>query len=240
MVRSRAIPPAEELLAALEEAGHTDAPREGPNDAMLRGLLDMALFVAEHKKRVSFEGFRWSDPCFASIDAKVTLRFAYAELVTDIPTTLAANLERVKDGRTLLAIDAHATNAREFDLSHPLYGEVTLFQWPAKPPQSADPRIDAARERGWVKTLKDHNLLPGRGIVVLDEHQGILLRGDATRDLVGLLVLMPSGHTNLWWNPFVREDANDPDLQYWLAWGPGTAPASGWRHVFEAERNDDV
>jgi len=99
--------------------------------------------------------------------------------------------------------------------------------------QPADPRIDAAREAGWTPTLKAHNLLPGRGIVVLDEHQGLLLRDERFADVLGLLVLFENGQTELWLNPFAR--SADPELQHWRAWGPGTGPASGWRERFFAE-----
>ena len=239
VVRHRPLPPLEELLAGLAGAGVADAPTEGPDPEMLRGLLDMALFLAEHKKRVSFAGFRWDDPRFAVTDARAEVQVAYATLAGDtrdaLRLTLEANLPRVAGGRTLLALDAHATRAREFELGHALFGGVTLFAWPTKPPEPADPRIDAAREKGWAKVLKEHNLLPGRGIVVLDEHQGLLLRDARFEELLGVLLLLPDGHTTLWWNPFVRADRNDPEMQFWLTWGAGTGPASGWREVFRAE-----
>lgn len=223
------MPPVEQLL---EELALDDAPRDAPDPFALQGLLDMAAYVADHKKRVAFPAFTWADPRFVSTDAKVTLTFAYAELVTDAATTLAANLDRLGE-RTLLALDARRSRAREFDLGHALYGEPTLFQFPAKPAEPADPRIDAAREAGWTPTLKAHNLLPGRGIVVLDEHQGLLLRDERFRDVLGLLVLFEDGQTELWWNPFAR--SADADLQHWRAWGPGTGPASGWKERFYAE-----
>lgn len=217
----------------------TDAPRDGPDPEALRGLLDLALFVAEHKKKVSFPGFHWGDPRFTVADARTTLEVAYASLAGEgedaLRWTLEGNLDRVRGGRTLLALDAHATTAREFELGHALYGRVTLFSWPTKPAEPADPRIDAAREKGWAKVLKEHNLLPGRGIVVLDEHQGLLLREPRYEELLGILLLLPDGQTTLWWNPFVRADANDPEMQFWLTWGAGTSPASGWREVFRAE-----
>lgn len=228
-MRRRVLPPVEEILAELSV---DDAPRDAPYPFALQGILDMALYVAEHKKRVSFPDFTWADPRFVSVDAKVTLTFAYAELVTDVESTLAANVGRLGE-RTLLALDARRSGAREFDLGHALYGEPTLFQFPTKPAEPADPRIDAAREAGWTPTLKAHNLLPGRGIVVLDEHQGLLLRDERFADVLGLLVLFENGHTELWWNPFAR--SADADLQHWRAWGPGTGPASGWRERFFVE-----
>jgi len=236
VVRHRPLPTLDELHAGLAEAGVADAPRDAPDEASLRALLDMALFVAEHRKRILFPGFSWSDPGFLAKDAKVELRFAYARLDGDDADALVraidANLARANDGRTLLALDAHRTNAREFELGHALYGKVTLFQWPTKPPEPADPRIDALLAQGWAKTLKTHNLLPGRGIVVLDEDQGLYPRDERLRALVGVLLLLPSGQTELWWNPFA--DRADPDLQYWLSWGEGTGVASGWKQVFEA------
>ncbi|HVM45123.1 MAG TPA: hypothetical protein VM582_04240 [Candidatus Thermoplasmatota archaeon] len=232
-MRRRTLPPVDELLAALAEAGVADAPAEGPDATMLQGLLDMALYVAEHKKSISFDGFTWADPAFVATDAKVTLRFAYGELVGDVAMTLAANLPRLAGERTLLALDARRAGAREFTLGHALYGEPTLFQFPSRPVEPADPRIDAAREAGWTPTLKAHNLLPGRGIVVLDEHQGLLLRDERFADVFGFLVLFDTGQTELWWNPFAR--GADAELQHWRAWGPGTGPASGWRERFYAE-----
>lgn len=220
----------------------TDAPREGPDEEALRGLLDLALFVAEHKKKVAFPDFQWQDPRLRAADARMTVDVAYATLAGDsedaVRWTLEGNLDRLRGGRTLLALDAHTTKAREFELGHALYGQVTLFSWPSKPPEPADPRIDAAREKGWAKVLKEHNLLPGRGIVVLDEHQGLLLRDPRYEDLLGILLLMPDGQTPLWWNPFARAELNDPEMQFWLTWGAGTSPASGWREVFRADRDE--
>lgn len=234
-MRRRALPSVDELLAALEEHGVADAPREGPDEESLRGLLDMALWAADLRKEVSFPGFHWSDPGFVARDAKATLRFAYAALPGATPDALAwaleGNLPRFAgEGMTLLALDAHATQAREYEVAHRLYGEVTLFSFPHRPAEPADPRIHEARERGWTRVLKENNLLPGRGIVVLDEHQGLLLTDDRLRELPGVLLLLPDGHTSLLWNPFARAEKNDPELQYWPAWGPGTAPTE-WREV---------
>lgn len=239
-MRRREVPPLDELLAALAEAGVADAPREAPDHEALRGLLDMALWAAELRKRVSFPDFSWSDPRFVATDDKATLEFAYTRLpgatLDAIRLCLEGNLDRMRGGRTLLAIDARGRDVREFDLGHALYGRVTLFQHPHKPSESADPRIDAAREAGWARTLKEHNLLPGRGIVVLDEHQGLILRDERFRAILGFLVLFDTGHTTLWWNPFAH--GADAELQYWPAWGPG-APASAWREVFRADAADE-
>ena len=238
-MRTRPLPPVDELLAALAEAGVEDAPREG-DDAALRGLLDMALFVADHHKQVAFPGFTWEDPGFVARDARMTMRVAYARLAdaARLDETLRRHLPRVAEGNALLALDAHGTTLREFETMHHLYGEVTLFSWPHKPAQSADPRIEAAREAGWVKTLKEHNLLPGRGIVVLDEHQGLLLRDPAFVDLLGLLVLYPNGHTHLAWNPLVPPARASSEIQYWLAWGAGTGASSEWRELLHVEEGD--
>lgn len=238
-MRTRGLPSVDALLAELAEHGVADAPREAPDPDALRGLLDMAAFVAMHRKRVRFPDFHWDAPAFVAEDAKVTLRFAYARLPgageDALRWALGGSLDRLRDGRTLLALDARATGVKEFDLGHALYGQVTLFQFPHKPVESADPRVHDAQARGWTKVLKEHNLLPGRGIVVLDEHQGLLLRDERLADVVGFLVLFPTGHTSLWWNPFVRADANDPELQHWTAWGPGTGPPSAWREVLRVD-----
>ena len=233
----------DELLLALDEQGVTDAPREGPDEEALRGLLDTALFIAEHRKRVSFPAFHWGDPRIQVVDARASLSLAYTTLAGEtedaLRWTMEGNLERARDGRTLLLLDAHTTKAREFELGHALFGQVTLFAWPTKPAEAADPRIDAAREKGWAKALKEHNLLPGRGIVVLDEHQGMLLRDARYEDLLGVLLLLPDGHHTLWWNPFVRTDVNDPEMQFWLTWGAGAGPASGWRELFHVDASGE-
>lgn len=243
VVRSRPIPDIAELMDALKEQGVEDAPTEAADQEALRGLLDTALWVAEHRKRVRFgDDFSWADPGFWAEDGRVRFRVAYAKLAAGTADAFeevaVRNLERTSDGRTLLLVDAHTTDAREFELGHRLYGEVTLFQWPHKPPRPRDPRIDAAREKGWVKVLKEHNLLPGRGIVVLDEHQGMLLQDPRTIDLVGIVLFLADGHHHLWWNPFVRENHNDPELQYWLTWAEGTAP-SEWREILRVEGERD-
>lgn len=240
-MRHRPLPSRDELLQELAEHGVTDAPTEAPDEASLRALLDFALYVAEHRKRVRFPGFTWDDPAFVAEDDKLTMRIAYARLDDATPARLDAFLreqaERVREGHALLALDLHQSDAREFQLTHHLYGAVTLFSWPHKPSESADPRIHAALDAGWTKTLKEHNLVPGRGIVVLDEHQGVLLRDEALADLQGLLVLLPTGQTNLLWNPFVRGERNQSELQYWLSWGPG-GPASAWKEMLHVTDED--
>lgn len=240
--RTRQLPPIENLLQALQEAGVEDAPREGPPEA-LQALLDMALYVAEHRKRVSFPSFSWDDPRFRVQDQKATLEVAYARLAHEgeggLEEAVVRHLPRVRDGRTLLGVDATGTRLREYELVHLLYGEVTLFSFPHKPRASADPRIEAAREAGWVKTLKEHNLLPGRGMVVLDEQHGLLLTEPDLRGLLGVLVLYPTGETALHWNPFAAAEKNDPELQYWLSWGMGTGSASEWREMLHVERGEE-
>lgn len=237
-MRRRPIPTVDESLRALEEAGVTDAPREAPDPEAHRALLDMALFVAEHRKKVTFPSFRWDDPRFEARDAKITLQLAYAKLGARVDETLREHAPRVADGRTILALDAHASSTREFELGHALYGKVTLSQWPTKPPEPTDLRIWDAVERGWSATLKEHNLIPGRGIVVLDEDQGLLLRDSGLRALVGMLIIFEDGQTKLWWNPFVAREHEESELQYWLKWGAGAGQPSGWRETFYVEKDD--
>jgi hypothetical protein len=236
VVRQRALPPPDELLASLAEQGVEDAPREG-DPASLQGLLDFALFVAEHRKRVSFPAFTWDDPAFLAADAKITMRVAYVRMHPgdDLAGVLRAHLSRAATGHALLAVDARATGLREFDIVHAIYGRVTLFEHRTPVPESADTRVDAARERGWAKTLKEHNLLPGRSLVVLDEHQGLLLREEAFARLMGILLLLPNGLTTLLWNPFVEAERNDSELQYWLGWGQGEGRSSEWRELMKYE-----
>lgn len=235
-MRRRSLPEVEESLTGLAEQGVTDAPTKAPGPEAHKGLLDLALFVAEHRKQVSFPGFTWDDPRFVVHDAKVTFQVAYATLRGTLGETLEANLDRVRDRRTILAIDAHTTDAREFELAHELYGRITLFTWPKKPQEPSDLRIWNAVDQGWSATLKEHNLLPGRGIVILDEDQGLLLRDEALRRLVAVLLLLPDGQTRLWWNPFA--DEADSELQFWLKWGPGTGPSSAWRETFYVEKDE--
>jgi hypothetical protein len=238
-VRARPLPSIEELKGYLAEAGAFGVPETGPTEDDLQGLLALALHVADCQKRVSFPGFTWDAPSFLAADDKVTLRFAHAHLdAKDEPGVVAALLENLPrlDRRTLLSLDARASGLREFELEHMLYGQVTLFTFRTRPPEAADHRIDSARERGWIKTLKEHNLLPGRGLVVLDEHQGLLLREPRLQALLGLLVLYPSGAIHLMWNPFAME--GDSELQYWSAWGRG-GQASAWKEVFRADERTE-
>lgn len=231
-MRTRPLPPVDDLLAELAEQGVSDAPRDAPDAEAHAAFLALALHVAEHRKRLSFEGFSWEDPFFVAQDDKVTMRVPFVRLDAREPEafaeTLVRALPRVGSGPGILAVDARPSGLSEFQLNHVLYGEVTLFSWPSKPPEPADPRIDAAREAGWAKTLKEHNLLPGRGIVVLDEHQGLLLRDERLGELRGLLVLLPSGLVELLWNPFARDAQSE--MQYWLGWGSGQ-PSSAWREL---------
>lgn len=236
MPRHRVLPPLDELRAELAAQGVTDAPTEGDPDA-LQGLLDVALYVAEHRKRVSFPAFSWDDPAFEARDQKVTMRVAYLRLARgdDLAGALRAHVGRVATGHALLALDARASGLREFEILHQLYGRVTLFEHRTPVPESADLRIEEARERGWAKTLKEHNLLPGRSLVVLDEHQGHLLREPSLTALMGILLLSPDGIVSLLWNPFVEADRNDAELQYWLGWGEGSGRSSEWREVVRYE-----
>lgn len=217
-----------------------EAPAEGPQDA-LQGLLALALHVAECEKRVSFPSFSWDAPGFRSEDAKAGVSLPFATLVArdagGVRDALVASLPRLEGPRGILAVDARASGLAEFELGHLLYGEATLFQFRHRPAESADPRIDDAREKGWSRTLKLHNLLPGRGLVVLDEHQGLLLREDALAGLQGLLVLLASGAVELMLNPFAAR--GDPEMQHWLNWGRGTGAASEWRTLLHVDERED-
>ena len=240
MPRARPLPPVDELRAGLAEHGIEDAPTDGDEES-LRGLLSFALFLADNLKRIDFAGFTWDAPGFVATDAKTRVGVEYVRVAPggSVADAMRANLPRVAGQKALLAIDAHGADVREFDALHEIYGRVTLFQYPHKPHESADPRIDAARERGWVKTLKEHNLMPGRGIVVLDEDQGLLLREPAFDALLGLLLLTRDGTIGLHWNPFINADRNEPEMQYWLAWGEGTGQSSEWREMLHVEASDD-
>lgn len=202
----------------------------------------MALHVADCQKDVRFPEFSWADPTFVARDARVTLRFPYARLTTrepeDIRAFLLGQMPRL-DGKepALLALDARPSGLAEYELTHLLYGRVTLFAHRVRPHEPADPRIERARERGWTPTLKEHNLVPGRGLVVLDEDQGLLLREPWLDGMRGLLVLLASGDTRLLWNPF--SEKGDAEMQYWLAWGRGAGASSEWREVLRVDRADD-
>lgn len=234
----RDLPPSDELRAALAEAGVADAPAEGDEDD-LRGLLWLASFLVEREKRVAFAPTSPSDPGFAARDSKVEVDVRYARFdgtTSDgLRDDLLGELPRLRGAVSLVGLDARRSGLKEYELEHLVYGEVTLSAWPHKPAESADPRIHAARDAGWTPTLKAHNLLPGRGIVVLDEHQGVLLREPALARLHGLLVLLATGEVHLWWNPLAQ--GLDPEMQHWLSWGPGRPPRE-WREVLYHEKDD--
>ncbi|MFA5861803.1 MAG: hypothetical protein WDA16_08915, partial [Candidatus Thermoplasmatota archaeon] len=171
-------------------------------------------------------------------DGKVSLEVAYTQLqrAEALRSTLLAATGHV-NGLGLIGLDARASGLREYELGHLLYGEVTLFSWPSKPPEPMDRRVHEAVEKGWSRTLKTHNLLPGRGLVVLDEHGGLLLTEPALRALPGILVLLRGGSTQLWWNPFC--ETLDPEMEHYLAWGAGTGSASEWREILRYEGEPD-
>lgn len=235
----RPLPAPDALLQSMREAGVTDAPTEGDEHA-LQGMLWMAGYLMERQKRVSFPGFSWGDPRFSVTDGKVTMEVSYAPLANagSLRDTLIAAARRVKVPG-LIGLDARASGLREFELEHLIYGQVTLFSWPHKPPEPMDRRIHEAQAKGWSRTLKTHNLLPGRGIVVLDEHGGLLLTEPALSALPGIVVLLAGGETQLWWNPFC--EGLDPEMEHYLAWGAGTGKASEWREVlrYEGEAHDE-
>lgn len=228
----RPLPPVDQLLAELELAGVTDAPREGPED-QLQAILFVAAELTVRHKRVSFADFSWDDPRFEAIDEKVRVPIALATLPhDDVRNVLLANAGRVSPPGLLL-LDARASPLREFELEHRIYGEVTLYSFPHKPPLSKDPRVLAAREAAWGQTLKVHNILPGRGIVVRDEEQGLFLREPKLHKLAGVLLVHRSDEMLLWWNPFC--EGLDSELQYWLQWGKGAVGASEWRELLHVD-----
>lgn len=239
-MRHAPIEPPARLMELLDEAGVQDYPRDGPDEASLQGLLTLALHVAERQKGIDFSGFSWEDPRFVSRDAKVDITLLYTKLAGRTPDDVAAAfrdaLARPRTPFTMLALDTRESGITEFEIVHHLYGEVTLFRFPHKPLQSADLRIEQARDKGWTPTLKEHNLLPGRGIVVLDEHHGLVLNDESLQAFVGALALLPTGHVTQLLNPFVHEEANESELQHWLAWGPGTK-ASEWRVMLDVRED---
>jgi hypothetical protein len=233
----RPLPPARALAEALLQAGAQDVPTAG-DEARLQGILWMAGYLRERQKGIAFPGFTWDDPRFVATDAKARVEVAYAPLqrADDLREVLLGVLPRVRD-ITLLGLDARESGLKEFELEHLLWGQVTLYAFPRKPEEPMDRRVHEARERGWGATLKAHNLLPGRGIVVLDEHHGLMLTEPALAALPGLLVLLPGGDTHLWWNPFCP--TLDPEMEHYLAWGAGTGRASEWREVLRYEGEDE-
>lgn len=224
------LPDAEALRLALADSGVEDAPTEG-DPAALQGLLFLAAHLVDRLKEVSFPDFAWSDPGFVATDAKTTIPLAYATLkdARDATQTLALRSPR------LVALDARPSGLREFELAHLLYGRPTIYSKPHKPRKPRDDRIERAREAGWAKTLKDHNLLPGRGLAVHDEDQGLFLSDPDLETCPGVLVLLAGGDVHLWWNPFAK--GGDSELQYWLQWGRGVA-ASEWKEMLRYEGED--
>ena len=229
--RPRELPGARALREALAASGVTDAPQDGPEDAC-QGLLFLAGTVVERLKRVSFPGFSWDAPGFVAEDDKARVDFAFARLAgreeADVAQVIREAAARARGKTFLLALDARPSGLKEFELGHLLYGGVTLYAYPHRPAEPMDVRVHDAAEKGWGKTLKEHNLLPGRGIVVHDEDHGLFLTLDAARLVHGALVLFTDGDARLWWNPVA--DGGDPEMQFWFSWGAGL-PASAWREV---------
>src|SRR5437870_1462535 len=128
--RARALPSVEELLVELREAGVDGAPEEGPGDA-LRAVLLLASDLALLRKRIDFAGFSWDDPGFVAVDAKVRVDVRYAAASgasrDDLRATLLSAMARARGGLGLVALDLRAAGAREFEVAHALFGEVTLF-----------------------------------------------------------------------------------------------------------------
>ena len=226
------LPDARALHEALVRVGVTDAPDHGDPDA-LQGLLFLAAHLHDRQKRVSFPDYAWEAPRFRAADEKTTVELAYARLQR--PGDLAGVL--ASGGGRLVALDARPSGLKEYELTHLLYGTPTLHPRRGSAPDPRDDRVERARERGWAKTLKEHNLLAGRGLVVLDEDQGLYLSDPEMERVPGCLVLLAGGDVHLLWNPFAL--GGDSELQYWLAWGKGQA-SSEWREMvrFGAEADE--
>lgn len=224
------VPDARALLEALALVGVSDAPTEGDPDA-LAGLLFLAAWLHDRQKAVSFEGFSWESPRFTAADEKVTVELEHATLAhaSDLAGALC-------HGPRITALDARPSGLKEFELGHLLYGTPTMYARRGAAKEARDGRIDTAREAGWAKTLKDHNLLAGRGLVVHDDDQGLFLSDPETEDVPGVLALLASGDVVLWWNPFA--EGSDAEMQYWLSWGRGL-PASQWREMVSYGREDE-
>ncbi len=226
----------------LAEHGVDNVPTEAPSDEELQGVLAFALHLAERHKSVDFTDFDWDAPSLISKHTKTTMSLPYVPLrgrdAGDVSDAFERALSKPGGVPRLLALDARPSGLSEFEVGHILYGEVTLFSWPSKPPRSRDPRIEVAAESGWVETLKDHNVLPGRGIVVLDDDHGRYLTDPSLEDALGALVLFENGHIATMLNPFTRDSLNDPELQHWLSWGKG-GPASEWQTVLDVSKEND-
>ena len=228
--KDQALPDARALGEALARVGVEDAPAGG-DPAALQGLLYLAAHLHDRQKRVSFPGFAWDAPRFRAADEKTTVELAFARL--ERAGGLADALQG--GGGRLVALDARPAGLREFELTHLLYGTPTLYTRRGAAPAPRDDRIERARDAGWARTLKEHNLLPGRGLVVRDEDQGLYL-SDPGMDLVpGCLALLAGGDVHLLWNPFAV--GGDGEMQYWLAWGKGDA-SSEWREMVRFEGDE--
>ena len=224
------VPDARALQEALALVGVNDVPSDGDPDA-LAGLLFLAAWLHDRQKVVTFGDFSWESPRFEAADDKVTVELEHSTLVR--PSDLAGALAH---GPRLTALDARPSGLKEFELGHLLYGTPTMYPRRGAARDARDGRIDLAREAGWAKTLKDHNLLSGRGLVVHDDDQGLFLSDPETEDVPGVLALLASGDVVLWWNPFAR--GADSEMQYWLSWGRGL-PASQWREMVNYGREED-
>lgn len=232
--RPRHEPPPDlaELRAELATLDVEHLPATGPDDRRLASALAFALFFAKRLKKVRFpREVDWARPRFVVVDDKIEVDVAWEPLdgIADLAAVLAEAGERERDAPrpVILALDALDAEATEFELEHALYGEVTLLEFRSRAP-APDARIEGARARGWAATLKEHNLLPGRSLFVESSKLGILPNGGASRSLAGVLLLLPNGHFSMKLNPFAER--GDSELQYWLAWGRGSA-ASEWKDV---------
>jgi hypothetical protein len=127
-------------------------------------------------------------------------------------------------------IDATGSDEPEWKFSHALYGEPTIFAYPSRPPRPTGERLLAAERAGWTPTLKGHNLLPGRGIVIEPKNLGLFFSDPNSSRVPGLLVHLATGEIAFYLNPFAADGANDPEMQWWLSWGQGEA-ASDWKEM---------
>lgn len=238
MPRPRHEPPPAlaDLYAELRTLDVENLPPGGPDDRVLASVLAFALFFARRLKTVRFpDAVDWARPSFDVADGKIVVRVAWERLdgIADLAAALEEAGERERDATrpVVLALDALDADASEFELEHAIYGEVTLLEFRARAPPP-DERVEGARARGWAATLKEHNLLPGRSLFVAPGKWGAFPRGGGSQHLAGVLLLLPNGHFTMKLNPFAKPEANDAEMQFWLAWGRGEA-ASEWKDVLE-------
>src|ERR1051326_4426137 len=147
-----------ELRASLAAAGVADVPEaQAGRERDLLGVLAFAGFFLRRRKDVRFpRAWRWEEPAFDVVDQKLTVRAIYAQLegFADLAALLEDEARRARERPepVLLLLDALDAEAPEYELEHALYGEVTYFPWPGRPPEIGDARVAQARDRGWSET----------------------------------------------------------------------------------------